>query len=101
MSLRERTRPGLGCGADVRKREKPPDAIWTTSPNVGTYSLVFDEHEIVQLLKAAVQREGDQGAFARRHDIDRSYLNQMLNGKKAINSAILKSLGLRKVYAPE
>jgi DNA-binding phage protein len=69
--------------------------------NIGTYALTFDHDEVVQLLRAAVEREGNQVAFARRHGLERTTLNQILNRKKGITRAVLKTIGLRKVYAPE
>jgi DNA-binding transcriptional regulator YdaS (Cro superfamily) len=68
---------------------------------LGTHSLIFDNDEVIRLLSAAVQREGSQDAFARRHGIDRSQLNQILSGKKSVNTAVMKALRLRKVYAPK
>jgi DNA-binding transcriptional regulator YdaS (Cro superfamily) len=72
-----------------------------TKRNLGTHSLIFDNDEVIRLLSAAVQREGSQDAFARRHGIDRSHLNQILSGKKSVNTAVMKALRLRKVYAPK
>jgi DNA-binding phage protein len=69
--------------------------------NLGSHLLVFNDDEAVQLLKAAVEREGNQGAFARRFGIERSGLNMMVNRKRPLTAAVLKALGLRKVYAPE
>ena len=69
------------------------------SSNIGTYALTFDHDEVVQLLKAAVEREGSQVAYAKRHRLDRAYLNQIMNGKKHASDAFLKALGLRNVYA--
>jgi DNA-binding phage protein len=68
---------------------------------LGAHSLIFDDDEVIQLLSAAVQREGTQDAFARRHGINRTHLNQILNGKKSVNAAVMKALRLRKVYAPK
>jgi hypothetical protein len=68
---------------------------------LGSHSLIFDDDEIIQLLRAAVEREGNQGAFARRYGINLSNLNMILNGKRRATGALLKALGLRKVYAPE
>jgi DNA-binding transcriptional regulator YdaS (Cro superfamily) len=48
-----------------------------------------------------VELEGGQSAFARRHGIERSGLNMMLNGKRPVTAAVIKALSLRKVYAPE
>jgi hypothetical protein len=36
------------------------------------HSLIFDNDEVIQLLRAAVEREGSQNAFAKRHGIDRT-----------------------------
>jgi pimeloyl-ACP methyl ester carboxylesterase len=60
-----------------------------------------NEDEVIQLLRAAVEREGNQIAFARRHGLERSGLNMILNGKRPVTSAVVKALGLRKVYAQE
>jgi hypothetical protein len=68
--------------------------------NIGTYGLMFDHDEVVQLLRAAVEREGNQVAYAKRHGIDRAHLNQILNRKKHIvGPTFLNALGLRIVYA--
>jgi DNA-binding phage protein len=69
--------------------------------NLGSHLLIFTDSEVLQLLRAAVEREGSQTAFARHHGIERSFLNQILNGKSPLPGAVLKALGLRKVYAPE
>jgi hypothetical protein len=69
------------------------------SSNIGTYTLTFNHDEVVQLLKTAVEREGSQVAYAKRHGLNRSHLNQILNGNKRAGSAFLKALGLRNVYA--
>jgi hypothetical protein len=37
------------------------------------HALVFDEHDIVRLLRAAIEREGGQSAFAKHHGVDRAY----------------------------
>ena len=68
--------------------------------NLGRHLLVFNDSEVVELLRAAVEREGNQGAFARRYNINLSNLNMILNGKRRATGALLKALGLRKVYAP-
>jgi len=69
------------------------------SSNIGTYALTFNHDEVVRLLKAAVEREGSQLAYAKRHGLDRPHLNQILNGKKHAGPRFLKALGLRNVYA--
>ena len=68
---------------------------------LGTRSLIFDDHEVIQLLRAAIERVGSQDAFARRHGMDRTHVNQILSGKKSVNTAVMRALRLRKVYAPK
>jgi hypothetical protein len=60
---------------------------------------VFEEHEVVRLLSAAINREGGQTAFAKRHGLDRSGVNMILRGKKRVNDSVAAALGLRRVYA--
>jgi hypothetical protein len=52
----------------------------SASRNTGTYALTFDHDEVVELLGSAVEREGSQIAYAKRHHLNRSYLNRILNG---------------------
>ena len=63
MSSRERTRPG----------------------NRG---LILDDKDVLLLLRAAVEREGSISSFAKRHGIDRSYLSNMLSGKRPVSGAL-------------
>jgi predicted transcriptional regulator len=58
----------------------------------------FDRNDIVRLLRAVVEREGGQTAFAKRHRIDRSTINRVLKGKLPVGDAIAKVLKLRRVY---
>jgi hypothetical protein len=66
--------------------------------NVGSHALILDDEDVVLLLKAAVEQEGTISAFARRHGLERSQLNSMLNGKRPVSSPLVNTLGLRKVY---
>jgi DNA-binding phage protein len=69
--------------------------------NLGRRLLTFNYDEVVQLLRAAVEREGSQVAYARRHGLERSQVNQTLTGKRPVSASVVKALGLRKIYAPE
>jgi hypothetical protein len=65
----------------------------------GTNTLVFDDDDVVHLLRAAIEREGSQIAFAKRYGVNRAYLNMVLSGKRPVGSStVVKALGLRKVY---
>jgi hypothetical protein len=66
---------------------------------LGTVEFVFDDNDLVQLLRVAIEHEGSQMAFAKHHGINRTYLNMVLSGKKPVGDAIAAALGLRKVYA--
>jgi glucokinase len=72
------------------------------SSGLGRKALVFDDDAVVHLLRAAIEREGSQAAFAKRYDVNRTYINGVLNGKKHVSGGrLLKALGLRKVYVVE
>ena len=92
----------VGCGhlswaSRIVPTRKADSAAWLTSSNLGSHALIFDDDEVVQLLRAAVEREGSQVAFARRHGLERTHLNQILTGKRPVSANVVKALGLRKV----
>jgi DNA-binding phage protein len=66
--------------------------------DLGFYAHVFDEHDVAHLLRAAVEREGGQSAFATHHGVNRAYLNMILNGRRPVSDSIARALGLHKVY---
>src|SRR5262249_15790083 len=47
----------------------------------------------------AIEREGSITAFAKRHGLHRTDVNNILNGRRPVTSSLVKALGLRKVYA--
>ena len=59
----------------MAKRNKSSTVLVAT--DLGFYALVFDEHDVARLLRAAVEREGGQSAFAKHHGVDRAYLNMI------------------------
>ena len=61
-------------------------------------AVVFDDNDVVDLLRIAIEREGGQGAFSRHSGVQRAYLSRVLNGKEPPGRSIAKSLRLRKVY---
>jgi hypothetical protein len=86
-------------GRPLAKRNKS-SAVMVAS-DLGFYALVFDEHDVARLLRAAVERERGQSAFAKHHGVDRAYLNMILNGKRPVSVSIAGALGLRKVYVAQ
>jgi DNA-binding phage protein len=65
---------------------------------LGRRTVVFEVGDLLLLLRAAVEREGGQSAFARRHGIERTHLNHVLTGKRRATDAHARAIGLRRVY---
>jgi hypothetical protein len=72
----------------VKKPGRTPSPEMLLASELGREGRILEETDVVQLLKSAIEREGGQGAFARRHIIDRAYLNQMLNGKNRLTAPL-------------
>ena len=70
--------------------------------DVGSHALILDDQDVVLLLRAAIELEGNQVTFAKRHGLERTHMNAILNGRRLASgsSRVLNILGLRKVYAP-
>ena len=68
------------------------------SSGLGRKALVFDDNDVVDLLRIAIEREGGQAAFAGHHRINRSHLNTILTGRRVVGAAIAELVGLRKAY---
>ena len=68
------------------------------SSGLGRTALVFDDNDVVDLLRIAVEREGGQSAFARHSGVNRTYLNRVLSGKEPVYDTIAGALGLRRGY---
>jgi hypothetical protein len=68
---------------------------------LGSQMLAFNDDDVVRLLRAAIEHEQNQAAYARRYGIERTGLNAILRGKRPVSDAVIKTLGLRKIYVPE
>jgi len=64
----------------------------------GRLAEVFEEDDLVCLLRATVEREGGQSAFAKRYKVDRSRVNRILSRQLRASEAIATALGLRRAY---
>ena len=64
----------------------------------GRRGIVFDEEEVVRLLRAAVESDGSQAAWARRRRIERANVNAMLSRRIPISKTVADALGLRRVF---
>jgi DNA-binding transcriptional regulator YdaS (Cro superfamily) len=65
---------------------------------MGRRKRVFDESQVLRMLRTAVRREGSQMAFAKRHGLNRSNLNLVLSGKRPISDSVARPLGLCRLY---
>ena len=65
---------------------------------LGHRAVIFDEDDVIRLLKAAVECEGSQAAFARRHGIERTHINAILSGRRSVTVSVTNALGLRRTY---
>jgi DNA-binding phage protein len=76
----------------------PPKVKQKSRHKTGRMRVVFEEDDLVCLLKAAVEREGGQTAFADRYKVDRTRVNRILSRQLRASEAIAKALGLRRAY---
>lgn len=87
------------------RRKSPKHKITAdllTSNNLEWHAArVLEEEEALELLRQAVEQEGSQYAFARRHAVDRTHLNFVLQGKRSLSEKFLTLLRLRKVYTAD
>ncbi len=84
----------------VRRRKPPQRERGKKQPQI-SHARIFDAKQVLQLLRQAIELEGSQTAFAKRHAVDRTHLSQILQGKRTISKKFLKVLGLRQVYIAE
>ena len=76
-------------------KRKPEVAL---AAEVGRQAVIFDDNDVIRLLRTAVEREGSQTAFAKRHGIERTRINAILSGKRPITESVASALGLRRTY---
>lgn len=62
---------------------------------------VFDNDDIIRLLRSEVEKAGGQTAYARAAGVTRGSLSNILNGKRAPTRQFIRALKLRSVFVPE
>jgi DNA-binding phage protein len=67
----------------------------------GYPAAIYDDDDVVRLLRAEVERVGGQTAFARKCGLSRANLNKILHGSLSPTKSVIKALKLRKVYVSE
>jgi hypothetical protein len=66
--------------------------------NFGRPGIIFDEEDVIRLLRIAIERDGSQAAWARRRSIQRPTINAMLSGRIPVSKTVADALGLRRTY---
>ena len=72
-----------------------------TSPSItgfGRRGVIFEEEDIVRLLRVEIKKDSSQAAWARRLNIDRPNVNAMLSGRIPVSKIVADALGLRRTY---
>ena len=64
----------------------------------GRPGVIFDEEDVIRLLRVEVEKDGSQAAFARRRNVERMYINAILRGKRPVTKTVANAIGLRRTY---
>jgi hypothetical protein len=80
------------------KIARSSDYVKVKPPRTTNDLLILNNDDVLDLLRAAVKREGSQTAFAKRHALNRSHLNMVLRGKRPMGHGVADALALRIVY---
>jgi hypothetical protein len=82
-------------------RPKPmTKGLQALSNGLGSVEFVFDDDDVLDLLRTAIEHEGSQIAFAKHHGINRTYLNMVLSGKRPVGDAVAGSWATQSVQGP-
>jgi hypothetical protein len=65
---------------------------------LGRPGIIFDEEDVIRLLRLEIEKDGSQAAWARRCRIERPSVNAMLAGRIPVSRTVADALGLRRVY---
>jgi hypothetical protein len=65
----------------------------------GRPGIIFDEEDVIRLLRVDIEKDGSQAAWARRCGIERANVNAMLSGRIPVSKPVANALGLRRTYA--
>ncbi len=66
--------------------------------NFGRPGIIFEDEDVVRLLRIEIEKDGSQAAWARRRRIERPSVNAMLSGRIPVSKTVADALGLRQTY---
>ena len=72
-----------------------------SAPPMPSLRRVFDDDDVIRLLRSEVEKAGGQAALPREAGVSRGSLNNILSGKRAPTKQFIKALKLRSVFVPE
>jgi hypothetical protein len=72
-----------------------------TVADFGRPGVIFDDKDVIGLLRVEIEKVGSQTAFARRYSVDRPNVNAMLSGRIPVSKDIADAIGLRRTYTPK
>jgi plasmid maintenance system antidote protein VapI len=72
-----------------------------STADFGHPGIIFDEEDVIRLLRVEIEKEGSQAAFARRYSVDRPNVNAMLSGRIPVSKDIADAIGLRRTHTPK
>jgi len=69
-----------------------------TAIEFGRPGIIFDEEDVIRLLRVEIEKDGSQAAWARRRRIERPSVNAMLSGRIPVSKTVANAIGLRRTY---
>jgi len=85
-----------GAGRSLMKSKGTASVV-----DLGRPGIIFDEDDVIRLLRVAIERDGSQSAWARRCRIERASVNAMLSRRIPVSKSVVDALGLRRTYSPK
>jgi hypothetical protein len=85
-------------GGDAGRRSASGGDCFVDHGKKGKSSLL-DKDDVLRLLRDAVAKAGNQSAWAREKNINRTAVSAILNGRKNLQPKILAALKLKKAEA--
>jgi hypothetical protein len=69
-----------------------------TATEFGRPGIIFDEEDVIRLLRIEIEKDGSQAAWARRRKIERPSVNAMLSGRIPVSKTVANAIGLRRTF---
>ena len=67
----------------------------------GRSGVIFEEEDVIRLLRVEIDKDGSQSAWARRRGLERACVNAMLARRIPVSKSVANALGLRRTFTPK